>query len=188
MQGGQGWRDAWHSSTGLSVNWACSAWSSGHDFKMLLFTYTYRHVPTCCTIEHALGSLSGCSTSGLHASKLPQNLHKPNCSWGWNPMKKTKPTYTICKYHYQCLIIFFLSAPLYHCQFLWKGSHRKPIETQSMRKSCTVFSSHKDLRTASTCRKSRKWNSSPSQWQLRKSNCLPWLGKGEARTYSHNFS
>ena len=53
-------------------------------------TYTYRHVPTCCTIEHALGSLSGCSTSGLHASKLPQNLHKPNCSWGWNPMKKIK--------------------------------------------------------------------------------------------------
>lgn len=102
--------------------------------------------------------------------------------------KKSKPTYAICKYHYQCLIIFFLSAPLYHCQFLWKGSHRKPIETQSMRKSCTVFSSHKDLRTASTCRKSRKWNSSPSQWQLRKSNCLPWLGKGEARTYSHNFS
>lgn len=53
-------------------------------------TYTYRHVPTCCTIEHALGSLSGCSTSGLHASKLPQNLHKPNCSWGWNPMKKNQ--------------------------------------------------------------------------------------------------
>lgn len=85
MQGGQGWRDAWHSSTGLSVNWACSAWSSGHDFKMLLHTrtVTYPHVARSnMLLEVFLGArLLGCTHQNYHRTCTNQTVREAEILW-----------------------------------------------------------------------------------------------------------
>ena len=103
-------------------------------------TCCYMQVSTYCTIEHALRGLSGCSTSGLHAAKDRTNQtvwQQEDSLRCWNRL-----TYAIYYFSTSAWSFFLHSAPLYHCQFIWKG------------------------------------NPSPSQWQLRKSNCVPWLGKG----------